>query len=215
MPIDLGGHFVKAELLVAARDGCPLVRSSDMNVVLGRGRAALQHAGCGMEGRLVHPPLGEFTGLVGVFIAQRAHISLPGVCAFADIIPDGERPKLGFGGVVIPVPGPDFGGVGPERLFGFIREPGFDLDPTVGGRGEPLDADSLVELAGPGGELERIGAVHGAVGTEIKKGAGAELDGPHITEDRLQLVEVAIVIAHKFAPPLSPLIKIIEGQDAG
>ena len=145
----------------------------------------MQHAGCGVEGRLVHPPLGEFTGLVGVFIAQRAHVSLSGVCPFADVIPDGERSELGFGGVVIPVPGPDFGGVGAERLLGFIREPGLDLDPTVGGGGKPLDADSLVELAGPGGELERIGAVHGAMGAEIKKGAGAELGGTHITEDRL------------------------------
>ena len=67
-----------------------------------------------------------------------------------------------------------------------------------------------MESTRTGGQLQRIGAVHRAVRPDVKKRASAQLGWAHVLEDRLDLVEIAVVVADQFAPAVQPVVKIVK-----
>ena len=117
---------------------------------------------------------------------------------------------MSLGRVIVAVPGTRARIREAKRLLGLVGEPGFDLDQAIGRRREPLDGNRLVESTRTGGQLQRIGAVHRAVRPDVEKRASAQLGWAHVLEDRLDLVEIAVVVADQFAPAVQPVVKIVK-----
>src|SRR5699024_4236745 len=99
---------------------------------------------------------------------------------------------------------------------GLVCEVGLDLQETAPAHRQAPDAGGGVAGVGACRELERVGAAHRAVRTDIEEVAGGPLRWPEITEVAIQgrVLTLPVVVAAELDPAVQAGVEVIVREDA-